>query len=142
VIHPLLLPFAPETKQKQLSFIAVLLVIASAGFGQREPRDSSLPQHYYVSPQGNDNWSGKLPIPDGAHSDGPFATVARARDAIRSLKTSNQFNAPVVVRLMGGKYWQREPLVLESQDSERATNRLPTAYPRHPILSGARRITG
>src|SRR5262249_44471277 len=96
VIQYLLLLFAPGTKQKRLLFIAALLVIASAGFGQRELRDGRLPQNYYVSPQGNDNWSGKLPTPNGAHSDGPFATLARVRNAIRSLKTSNQFNTPVV----------------------------------------------
>ena len=144
MIQHLILLFAPETKQKRLLCSAVLLVIAAAGFGQREPRDSSLPRNYYVSPQGNDNWSGQLATPNGDHSDGPFATLARARAAIRSLKTSDQFNTPVVVRLMGGKYWQHEPLVLEGQDSGTSDKPITyTAYPGDtPILSGARRITG
>jgi hypothetical protein len=35
---------------------------------------------FFVSPQGNDLWSGKRP--DATGSDGPFATVARARAAV------------------------------------------------------------
>src|SRR5271166_5225474 len=38
----------------------------------------------YVSPEGNDAWSGKRAEPNPARTDGPFATLVRARDAIRS----------------------------------------------------------
>ncbi|MDD4019648.1 MAG: hypothetical protein PHV28_17095, partial [Kiritimatiellae bacterium] len=43
---------------------------------------------FYVSTKGNDAWSGGLPAPNRAGTDGPFATVTRARDAVRALKTS------------------------------------------------------
>jgi len=39
---------------------------------------------FYISPAGNDGWSGRLAEPNAARSDGPFATIARARDAVRS----------------------------------------------------------
>ena len=41
---------------------------------------------FYVAPGGKDTWSGRLAAakPDG--SDGPLATLAGARDAIRRLK--------------------------------------------------------
>ncbi|WFB37817.1 right-handed parallel beta-helix repeat-containing protein [Kiritimatiellota bacterium B12222] len=42
------------------------------------------PADYYVSPQGRDSWSGKLPTPNLQKSDGPFASIARARDAARA----------------------------------------------------------
>ena len=41
---------------------------------------------FYVATDGNDDWSGTLPAPNEAGTDGPFATLARARDAIRALK--------------------------------------------------------
>jgi hypothetical protein len=102
-------------------------------------------QHYfYVSINGNDTWSGRLPANNAAGTDGPFATLTRARDAIRQLKASGQFDAPVIVMVLQGSYYLREPFVLESQDA--GTTEKPityTAYPgEKPVLSGGRRITG
>ena len=37
----------------------------------------------YVSPSGNDSWSGRLSAPNSRKTDGPFATLERARDEIR-----------------------------------------------------------
>src|SRR5262245_14497828 len=69
---------------------------------------------FHVAPNGDDAWSGRLgaPAPDGR--DGPFATVRRARDAVRQLKAQNGGGLPtaVTVRLRGGTYRLAEPLVL------------------------------
>ena len=43
----------------------------------------------YVALNGNDVWSGRLAEPNAAKTDGPFATLARARDEVRSLKIRN-----------------------------------------------------
>jgi len=40
----------------------------------------------YVATNGNDAWSGKSRTPNAANTDGPFATLERARDEIRKLK--------------------------------------------------------
>ena len=40
-------------------------------------------EHYYLAPDGNDQWSGRLAQPNAARTDGPFATPQRARDAVR-----------------------------------------------------------
>ena len=37
-------------------------------------------------PSGNDQWSGRLAAPNGDASDGPFATLQKARDAIRAVE--------------------------------------------------------
>lgn len=37
----------------------------------------------YLSPSGNDAWSGTLPAPNPGKSDGPLATLERARKAVR-----------------------------------------------------------
>jgi len=99
--------------------------------------------HYYVSTRGNDRWAGRLPAPNTDSTDGPFATLRRARNAVRELKASGQIAGPVTVMVLNGTYYLSEPLVLESQDS--GTPDWPitiTAYPGDkPVLSGGVRIT-
>ena len=58
---------------------------------------------FYVSPQGSDAWSGTLATTDGDASDGPFATLARARDAVRELKR-RQPARDIVVLIREGVY--------------------------------------
>jgi len=45
---------------------------------------------FFVSPKGSDRWSGTLPEPNAAGTDGPLATLEHARDVIRELKTGNR----------------------------------------------------
>ena len=42
---------------------------------------------FFVSIHGNDNWSGTLEAPNSAGTDGPFATISRAKNAVRELKS-------------------------------------------------------
>jgi hypothetical protein len=59
---------------------------------------------FYVSPAGNDGWSGTLAAPNAQHSDGPFASVARAQAQLReSIKAKP--NQPHSVLLRGGTYY-------------------------------------
>ena len=101
---------------------------------------------FYVSPAGDDSWSGRLAEPNAARTDGPFATLARARDAIRQLKrrAGGRLTAPVTVLLRGGLYRLAEPLVLGPEDS--GTAACPITYAAYrgerPILSGGRPIGG
>ncbi len=98
----------------------------------------------YVSPAGNDAWSGTRSAPTAGRKDGPFATLARARDAIRELKAKGPLTAPVVVRLRGGKHYVTEPVVFGPQDS--GTERCPITYTAYreekPELIGGRLLTG
>lgn len=94
----------------------------------------------FVSPLGNDAWSGKLAEPNADRTDGPLATLHKARDQARRLKAAG----PVTVLVRGGTYSMQQPLVLEPQDSGTAERPLVfAAYPgEQPVLSGGRRITG
>jgi hypothetical protein len=38
---------------------------------------------FYLAPDGNDAWSGRLERPNAARTDGPLATLTGARDAVR-----------------------------------------------------------
>jgi hypothetical protein len=55
---------------------------------------------FFVSPQGKDTWTGKPADP--GEDDGPFATVARAREAVRALLQKQKEPRRVRVVLRGG----------------------------------------
>lgn len=44
------------------------------------------PVERYVAVEGNDSWSGRFPAPNAAGTDGPWATLAGARDQLRRLR--------------------------------------------------------
>lgn len=103
------------------------------------------PLNLYVSPSGRDTWSGTLPTSNAARSDGPFLTVARARDAVRQRRQAGALKAtPVTVSLRRGTYELREPLRFGPEDS--GTAEAPVTYRSYPgeraVLSGGARITG
>jgi len=99
----------------------------------------------YIATNGNDAWSGTRPAPNRAGTDGPFATLERARDAIRALKQANRYPARgVLVELRAGTYSLNKTFKLEKEDS--GTERGPVvyrAYRREPVrLVGGKRVTG
>lgn len=99
----------------------------------------------YVSPVGNDAWSGKLPAPNAARTDGPLATPNAALAKVRSLRSGGLgAQAPTVVMIRGGLYQLDAPLVFHPEDSGASGAPIVLeAYPgERPILSGGVRITG
>lgn len=109
---------------------------------------------FYVSPQGNDSWSGTLAAPNAAGTDGPFRTLERAQKAVRDLKAQvyKPKEAPVekrwigsphplgkgkdiLVYLRGGTYSLKQPLRFEPADGgERVETNLPTgAFEYHKL---------
>ncbi|MBM3188548.1 MAG: right-handed parallel beta-helix repeat-containing protein [Chloroflexi bacterium] len=97
---------------------------------------------FYVSTQGNDAWSGRLPEPNAEGSDGPFASVARARAAIRALPAKERVAHPITILIRGGTYYLPETLVFTPEDS--GTFACPITYEAYPgeepVLSGGRPI--
>lgn len=75
----------------------------------------------YVSTNGNDAWSGRVPAPNLTATDGPFASLERARNAVRELKAQGPLPAggvEVVVR--GGTYQQAHSFELGAADGGEA----------------------
>ena len=68
----------------------------------------------YVSPTGNDTWSGRLPEANAERTDGPLATVSGARNRVRHRSQPPAYHnrtwavqgqsGPVTVQLRGGVY--------------------------------------
>ncbi|MEP9374142.1 right-handed parallel beta-helix repeat-containing protein [Mesorhizobium sp. KR1-2] len=65
---------------------------------------------FYVSPDGKDTWSGLLPVPNQQRSDGPFASIERARDAARN-KGGNR-----TIALGRGDYYLDRPVIFDARD--------------------------
>lgn len=97
----------------------------------------------YVSPDGNDAWSGRAPAP-GAAGEGPVATLARARDLARALKKETAAPRPLTIEIRGGLYPLPEPFLLAPEDSgEPGAPIVYAARPGEtPVFSGGKRITG
>jgi hypothetical protein len=115
--------------------VAAMMTVSSLGMAA----------DFYVSVSGNDAWSGRLAEPNAARTDGPFATLERARDAIRQRKTGGPLPASgITVEVRDGVYELARPLELTAQDSG-ATN-APIVYRARPgdtvKLVGGRAVTG
>jgi hypothetical protein len=96
---------------------------------------------FYVSSVGSDSWSGRLPEPNSQRTDGPFATLRRARDAVRELGAERTEDVVVLVR--GGTYPLKNTVVFGLQDSGRDGSTITyAAYPGEtPVFTSGREIT-
>ena len=95
----------------------------------------------HVGPDGNDHWSGAFEHPRLDGTDGPLASLAGARDAIRDMRTRpGQPNGPIHVIIADGNYPLREPVIFEPRDG--GTPSAPIVYQAatasRPVFSGGR----
>lgn len=99
---------------------------------------------FYVSTSGNDAWQGTLPEPNAEKTDGPWASLASARDHLRQKKAAGALTGPVQVQIRGGDYYVTEPVIFGPEDS--GTAEAPISYEAYggeqPVVHGGRRITG
>jgi hypothetical protein len=96
---------------------------------------------FYVSPKGSNNWSGTLAEPNAQGTDGPFASLERARDAVRDLKKAK--SEDIIVLIREGKYQLKETLVFGLEDSGEGESTITyAAYPgEKPVFSSGQEIT-
>jgi parallel beta-helix repeat protein len=90
----------------------------------------------YVATTGNDKWNGSAPEPNWLKTDGPVATLERARDLLR--KTGGG-----TVYIRGGTYTRSQTFDLGEEDSAADHPVVYRAYPgEHPIFSGGAKLRG
>lgn len=132
--NPMNLLFTPAIKM--LSPILLSLMIMFNSKAEVAKAD------FYLSPAGSDHWSGTLAAPNADKSDGPFATLGRARDAIRNLKQKTPGELRVLIR--DGIYPLKETVVFGLEDSGQENAAITyAAYPNEtPIFSSGREISG
>lgn len=108
-----------------LAAVAVTVVFSSATIQAAE---------YHVAVNGNDNNDGTI--------ERPFATLEKARDAVRNGKTPNPSVVSATVYLHGGLYEIQQPLQLTEEDS--GTEQAPIVWRNFQnekvVLSGGRKV--
>ena len=92
---------------------------------------------FHVAPRGSDDGPGT--------ADRPFATLERARDAVRRLKQQGPLpKGGVAISIAPGRYVVRQTFVLTEEDSGTANS--PIVYraagPERPVFSGGVRLEG
>lgn len=107
-------------------------LLPAAAWGPAAGPAAAAETTFYVSPTGNDRWSGRLPQPSADGRDGPFATPARALAAAKG-------SGPATVRLHGGTYRLTAPLVV---DGSLSGLRLTAVEGEQPVLSGGEVVGG
>ncbi|EMI57467.1 putative secreted protein [Rhodopirellula sallentina SM41] len=123
---------------KPTLFLAFCLLLTNGSLAvSKEPAATA---DFYVSPEGSDTWSGTIADKNPSGTDGPFATLARARDAVRELKTNHSGDVHVFVR--GGTYALDDTVVFGIEDSgDSDTTIFYEAYPGEtPVLTSGRPI--
>ncbi|MBT3286747.1 MAG: hypothetical protein HN380_05310 [Victivallales bacterium] len=108
----------------------LLALVATVGVG-------AAPLRLYVSPKGNDEANGLRAT--ASRTDGPFLTVARARDEIRRLRKAETLPAAgAIVQLAPGAYYLAESITMDSQDGGTAAG--PIVYQAEK--AGTARLSG
>lgn len=132
-------PLKPKTLM--LGMLVLSALIGPIGHGE------AAMVRFYVSTNGKDTFSGTLPAPNRKGTDGPFATLERARDAVRELRRRGKGALPqggVTIYIRGGTYERRTSFALGPDDG--GTARSPVAYAAYRSedvrISGGRRLTG
>ncbi|MGQ9541048.1 MAG: right-handed parallel beta-helix repeat-containing protein [Armatimonadota bacterium] len=120
------------------SLMGVLFImVAISALAQREPI------RLYVSQKGDDRWTGRYAVPNAGRTDGPFATLSRAQQAVRELRKRG-VNRPIEVVVAEGTYYLDTPLVFTPEDS--GTAQSPVTYRAERagkvILSGGKPVAG
>ena len=121
---------------------AVLAILSASFMGGMSMHTAGQELKLYVAANGSDTWSGRRPEPNGAGTDGPFATVPAAQAAIRKLE--RPLTQPVTVYIRAGTHRLTAPLVFTPGDAGSA--KCPVTYAAYPdevpVLSGGKPITG
>ena len=87
----------------------------------------------YVSTQGRDTWSGRLPEPAADGHDGPLASISGTRDRLRRIRegrynprwghVDERLDGAVTVYVRGGVYPVTAPIQFSAADSYPVTFR-------------------
>lgn len=105
----------------------------------------------FISPYGNDEWSGTLPEANKAGTDGPLKTLTKAQELLRRRKNASYkdpvpaynscaANTACTVWLREGRYELKQPIIFTPDDSAPITF---AAYENESVsLSGGVEITG
>lgn len=125
-------------KQKWMIFLTLII----GCFSVVAQTTSNSTADFYVSTKGSDDWSGTLATPNQQGTDGPFATLEQAKEAVRNLKKKK--STDIVVLIRDGVYKFSNTVVFELEDSGEENRTITyAAYPEEkPVFSSGKEIKG
>ena len=132
----------PEIPMKNIRRLFFLLLFA---FMTAFAHETWAETAFYVSLAGNDSWSGKLREANRRKTDGPFASLEKAREAIRALKRNGgSLKGGITVYIREGVFPRNETFRLTVEDS--GTGASPIVWRTYPPekvqLVGGREVAG
>ena len=100
---------------------------------------------FYISPEGNDAWTGTLSEPNRTGTDGPFASLERARkaaSALRQAQSQHEREHAITVMFREGTYILSSTVEFSRADS--GSPGAPIIYENYPrevaVISGGMRV--
>jgi hypothetical protein len=120
---------------RRLIALMPIIVLLVATFGVPLPAALTV----YVAPDGKDSWSGRSEQANAQGTDGPVATLERARDVVRQLRAAAAGQEKAKVVVADGLYTLAQPFVLGPEDSGVDYEAAPGT---RPVFSGGRVIRG
>lgn len=122
--------------KQRLKLFLVIFAVTACHFSS----SANATADFFVSTQGSDQWSGTLKEPNAQATDGPFATLDRARDAVRVVDKDRD----ILVLIREGKYQLTRTVVFELEDSGSNDSKVTyAAYPgERPAFSSGQEILG
>jgi len=121
-----------------LAATAGLVWLGGAGCASApaRPGENAGMTEFFIDPHGQDVWEGT--------SARPFATLERARDALRACRQAGRLVGPATVWIRGGVYARTNTFALAAEDA--GTPEAPVAYrawrEETPIFTGGRTVGG
>jgi len=98
--------------QKRVVVAATFAAFGVTAYGQSQ---------VYVSPSGNDAWSGKLSAANAKKTDGPKRTLGAAQTLVRTMTANGVPTGGIVVNIAAGTYDLTNQLYMTSRDSGTAS---------------------
>ncbi|WP_415879644.1 right-handed parallel beta-helix repeat-containing protein [Methylomonas sp. TEB] len=88
----------------------------------------------FVSQTGSDQANGLSANLEQAGGNGPFQTIERAQQAIRTLKTDRKFTEPVTIHIQSGTYTLSNTLYFDERDSGTPSKKIHWLGENGPVL--------
>ncbi|MDO6597945.1 right-handed parallel beta-helix repeat-containing protein [Oceanihabitans sp. 2_MG-2023] len=125
-------------KTKLIIFLSLIIGCTSC----KAQNTTEYHANFYVSINGSDTWSGTLDSPNAEGTDGPFATLVQARNAVRELNKSQ--SKDIVVLIREGFYQLDKTVIFGLEDSGKGLQTITyAAYPNEkPVFSSGKQING
>jgi parallel beta-helix repeat protein len=121
------------------ALIKLMVLLAVSGWASHSLAGGLLskPNHFFVSPNGNDQWNGRSA--DVGGTNGPQLSLAAAFNSVRRWRHNGNSNSPAVIWLRGGIYILKEPVTILPEDHDLTIAAVPGEM---PVISGGKIIEG